>query len=169
MTREEYPMFVLPVPTIFQITEILPHQDMLKTGQLVRVTAEHLGKIIFISHEWTGFTSPDPRGDQLRCLQALLGRLAAGEEDNVQSTGMQQLAFKTNVQLRAKDWKTHLMSMFLCKTGGVAPGENASKVPDAPPALSRCAARSQGSTTAPCRSPQRGPCPPRRRSTWRPI
>ena len=50
-------MFVIPVTKLLALSELAPHQDMLKTGQLVRVTPEHIGKIIFVSHEWSGHTS----------------------------------------------------------------------------------------------------------------
>jgi len=115
VSEEAYPMFVLPVPILLQLTEMLPHQDMLKTGQLVQVTPQHIGKIIFVSHEWTGHATPDPKGEQLRCLQNLLTRLAAGEEDGVQSTWIQQVMFKSNVRVRAKGWAKHLLHMFVCK------------------------------------------------------
>ena len=58
---------------------------------------------------------PDPRGEQMKSLQTLLARLAAGEEDGVESHWMQQLIFRENVRVRAKDWKTHLEHMFVCK------------------------------------------------------
>ena len=49
ITHEHYPMFAIPVPVFLKLTEIQPHQDMLKMGQLVRVTPLHAGKIIFVS------------------------------------------------------------------------------------------------------------------------
>ena len=54
---EQYQMFVIPVTTLLTLSELAPHQDMLKTGQLVCATSEHVGKIIFVSHEWSGYTS----------------------------------------------------------------------------------------------------------------
>ena len=49
ITDERYPMFAIPVPVFLKLPELLPHQDMLKMGQLVRVTPIHAGKIIFVS------------------------------------------------------------------------------------------------------------------------
>ena len=49
VTDEHYPMFAIPVPVVLKLTKILPHQDMLKMGQLVRVTPLHAGKVIFVS------------------------------------------------------------------------------------------------------------------------
>ena len=107
-------MYVMPVKVLLKLTKLLPHQDMLKTGRLVRVTPEHAGKIIFVSHEWTGFSEPDPNRVQLRCLQTVLSRLKAGEEDGVQSHWQQQLVYaKGNVRIRARDWKKHLEHMFV--------------------------------------------------------
>ena len=49
VTDEHYPMFVIPVPAVLKLNALLPHQDMLKMGLLVRVTPLHAGKIIFVS------------------------------------------------------------------------------------------------------------------------
>ena len=49
VTDEHYPMYAIPVPVFLKLTELLPHQDMLKMGQLVRVTPLHAGKVIFVS------------------------------------------------------------------------------------------------------------------------
>ena len=57
VSKERYGMFVMPVTTLLTLSELAPHQDMLKTGQLVRATSEHVGKIIFVSHEWSGYTA----------------------------------------------------------------------------------------------------------------
>ena len=51
----------------------------------------------------------------MKSLQTMLVRLAAGEEDGVQSYWQQQIGFRENVRVRAKDWKTHLERMFVCK------------------------------------------------------
>ena len=51
----------------------------------------------------------------MKSLQTLLVRLAAGKEDGVESFWQQQFAFGENVRVRAKDWKTHLEHMFVCK------------------------------------------------------
>ena len=108
-------MFVLSVPAVLRLTELSPHQELLRTGQLTRVTPMHIGKIIFVSHEWTSYDSPDESGEQLQCLQALLRRLISGKEDGVQSTWQQQLISGTNMRLRAADWKKHLSHMFVCQ------------------------------------------------------
>ena len=57
VSEEFYDMFVIPVTTLLTMSKLTPHQDMLKARQLVRATPEHLGKIIFVSHEWSGYTS----------------------------------------------------------------------------------------------------------------
>ena len=49
VTHEHYPMFAIPVLAFLKLPELLPHQDMLKMGQLVRVTPLHAGKVIFVS------------------------------------------------------------------------------------------------------------------------
>ena len=49
ITHEHYLMYAIPVPVFLKMPELLPHQDMLKMGQLVRVTPLHAGKVIFVS------------------------------------------------------------------------------------------------------------------------
>ena len=115
ISDERYPMYVLSVPTILRLAELQPHQDMLKMGLLQQVTKEHIGKVIFVSHEWCGLESPDPRGDHLRCLQNALARLAAGEENEVQSHWMTQMLLGKNKRVRAKVWAEHLLHMYICK------------------------------------------------------
>ena len=79
-TRESYPMYVLPVEAFMQMTEWRPHQELLKEGVIVEWTPAMRGRTFFVSHQWTSYTHPDPTNDQLETLQALLGRLARGEE-----------------------------------------------------------------------------------------
>ena len=66
-------MYVLPVETLFEMTEVVPHETLLWDEKLVEFD-EALGNAMFISHQWAGDTSPDPDFQQFKVLQDVLRR-----------------------------------------------------------------------------------------------
>ena len=104
---ESYPMYVLPVSALMEMTEWVPHQDLLAQNKLVKLSdvEADASEVIFLSHQvcrgansealhsaiianlaslipreqWCSFLHPDPKGDQLRPLQDLVRRLVGGE------------------------------------------------------------------------------------------
>ena len=78
MGCQGYPMYLIPVSTFLEMSEWAPHQELLKDGHLKEWTAECASSTFFISHQWTSFSHPDPKGAQLRALQAVLRKLAKG-------------------------------------------------------------------------------------------
>ena len=50
------------------------------------------GRVVFVSHQWLGYSNPDPEGEQWAALQATLRRLASGAV-NIESDFKQQIAF----------------------------------------------------------------------------
>lgn len=73
-----YPMLVVAVPVLLGLAEMIPHQRMLADKLLVPYDASMVGRVIFVSHQWTGHHHPDPSGAQMRTLRAVLGRLLRG-------------------------------------------------------------------------------------------
>ena len=45
-------MYVLPVGTFLALTAMRDHDDLLRSGALVEFK-HHLGKAVFVSHQWT--------------------------------------------------------------------------------------------------------------------
>jgi hypothetical protein len=63
-------MLVMKVSTVLRLTQLLPHQEMLE--QKLLLPYNHLtmaGRVIFVSHQWTGHTHADATGMQLQTLQ----------------------------------------------------------------------------------------------------
>ena len=76
-------MYVLPVRELLNLSEWVPHQDLLAAGKLVKLSdvANEESQVIFLSHQWCSFLHPDPKANQLKPLQSILERLAAGRHD----------------------------------------------------------------------------------------
>ena len=71
-TKETYPMYVLPISELLQLTEWVPHQDLLAAGKLVKLSEiADASQVIFLSHQWCSFLHPDPKANQLKALQKL--------------------------------------------------------------------------------------------------
>ena len=107
--NETYPMYVLPIATLLEMTEWIPHQELLAQNKLVKLSEVEAdaSEVIFLSHQWVwpagnhasssptplahprvlfdtyirwcSFLHPDPKGDQLRPLQDLVRRLVGGD------------------------------------------------------------------------------------------
>ena len=81
-----------------------------------RYTPDKEGKILFISHQWLGFSHPDPHFDQLPALQRLIIRLMEGNIDVAQDP-LQKMMFKQEGPNSTSN------PQLLCGCGYTAPGE----------------------------------------------
>ena len=78
--KESYPMYVIPVKDFLQLKKWRPHQDLLADGGLIKVDDTRKGdKVIFVSHQWTSFSHPDPKNQQLSALQNVIRKLLSGK------------------------------------------------------------------------------------------
>ena len=83
-----YGFYVLPIAHLLELTEWVPHQDLLAAGKLVEVEPDDTEtEVVFCSHQWTSFDAPDPTMDQLKVLQSVIRKLMAGKTD-VRSNGI---------------------------------------------------------------------------------
>ncbi|OLP96201.1 Ankyrin repeat domain-containing protein 17 [Symbiodinium microadriaticum] len=89
--REYFEMFVVPVQTLWLMTCIQPHEELLKAGTLIKFQ-EDLGHSFFISHQWAGLGHPDPHLLQLKVLQDALRNLLSGNSSISASMVMELLA-----------------------------------------------------------------------------
>ena len=71
----QYPMYLMPMPTLLAFEKMAAHQALEAEGKLVKYTSETRGRVVFISHQWLGHKHPDPAGEQLDVLQRVLQRL----------------------------------------------------------------------------------------------
>ena len=83
-----YGFYALPIAHLLELTEWVPHQDLLAAGKLVEVKPDDTEtEVVFCSHQWTSFDAPDPTMDQLKVLQSVIRKLMAGKTE-VRSNGM---------------------------------------------------------------------------------
>ena len=74
-----YPMYGLKVKDLMAMDKWIPHQDLLASGKLHKLSEDGSDPVIFLSHQWCAFAHPDPKGEQLKALQVVLQRLKEGE------------------------------------------------------------------------------------------
>ena len=91
--RELYPMHLISVVTFLGLDELLPHQTLKRRGLLSTRTDAHAGRILFISHQWLGWTTADPEGAHLRALQKLLRRLISGFGGDIEADYVTQMVY----------------------------------------------------------------------------
>eukprot|EP00928_Gymnodinium_smaydae_P015955 TRINITY_DN15941_c0_g1_i1.p1 TRINITY_DN15941_c0_g1~~TRINITY_DN15941_c0_g1_i1.p1 ORF type:complete len:589 (+),score=98.19 TRINITY_DN15941_c0_g1_i1:75-1841(+) len=75
-TKFLYPMHVMAVRDAIALDEILPHQKLRHAGKVVVRSSDMV--IIFVSHQWIGFSHPDKDMKQFRILQDALKALIDG-------------------------------------------------------------------------------------------
>ncbi|CAE7776438.1 unnamed protein product [Symbiodinium pilosum] len=69
-----FPMYVVPLNTLLQMTKIEPH-EVLKARAEVEEFETGRGKAFFVSHQWLDNHHPDPDFTQMRVLQDALKHL----------------------------------------------------------------------------------------------
>lgn len=73
-----FPMYVVRVADFQKMTEARPHQVLKDEGVVMRFATAGATPAVFISHQWCGRMHADPHFRQLRVLQAIFKRAAAG-------------------------------------------------------------------------------------------
>lgn len=66
-----FPMYTVPLQVLFDMGEIVPHEELMEQGVLVEFE-QTLGQAAFVSHQWVGRNHPDPEFKQMRVLQDAL-------------------------------------------------------------------------------------------------
>jgi len=94
--KAKYPMHVVSIKRLMQMSELLPHDEMQKRGWLTVYTKELRGRILGVSHQWLSYTEPDPEGAHLQTLQQTITRLMSGEIKVVEDFWLQSLMFNTS-------------------------------------------------------------------------
>ena len=61
--------------------------------------------IIFMSHEWVGWSHPDPHGVQLKTFIRVMQRLRSGEISQVEMNVFHTMMYKKNKVVKAKEWQ----------------------------------------------------------------
>ena len=87
-----------------------PHQHIL--GELSTWEPGLTGRVIFVSHEWLGFSNADPSFQQLGALKQILSRLMSGDVPTVQTCWLDAVA-GVKLVVKADQWVGALPTMFL--------------------------------------------------------
>ena len=77
-SRDRYyyePVFAVSASQIGKLSGMHAQEDM---QEFVHEWSEDLGPLIFITHQWTSYTAPDPTGSQLALLQQALENALSG-------------------------------------------------------------------------------------------
>lgn len=104
-------MFLLPMRAILELDRMRPHQELLARSWLVQYNNTMVGLVIFVSHQWLGWSHPDPANVQLPILQALLRTLMEGKTD-VPSHWQAQI-LGTKMAVKGSSW-AEMLPRMLC-------------------------------------------------------
>ena len=70
-----YPMWVMPIRELLSLKKLREHEELVIEGKVVE-WRKGMGGVIFVSHSWLGFNTPDPQCIKLPLLQKLLRKAA---------------------------------------------------------------------------------------------
>jgi hypothetical protein len=121
-TEMKFLMYLVPLDQLHRLyggkdprhERIEAHQELKQRGELVRW--EDLpfdANIIFLSHEWVGWSHPDPHGIQLKTFLKVLKRLQSGEISQVEMNVFHTMMYKTNLVMKADEWKEMLSTAYV--------------------------------------------------------
>ena len=113
---EHYPFYAIEVETLLALDEWKPHQTLLGEGKLINLTASKEAstnsEVIFLSHQWTSYKHPDPKGVQLDALKRVIRTLMAGETE-VRTNSELENHYKVKLVTSGDEWKAKLPSALV--------------------------------------------------------
>ena len=111
--KESYPMYAIPVKDFLQLKKWRPHQDLLADGGLIKVDdTRKKDKVIFVSHQWTSFSHPDPKNEQLKALQMTIRNLCSGK-NSVRTNWALEMGYGIKKITGPKEWKEILEDGYI--------------------------------------------------------
>lgn len=90
--RCTFPMMVMKMSTFMGLDRMTSYEDMMKDNLVFEWTPE-MGRVFFLSHQWTSFSHPDPDGEQLAVAQGFLSKVGEGKIKSLFATEEEWLAF----------------------------------------------------------------------------
>lgn len=87
-----FPMMVMKMETFMNLKVMTCYEDLIKTGLVFEWTPD-MGRVFFLSHQWTSFSHPDPKSEQLKVGQEFLTKVAEGKIRSLFATEEEWLAF----------------------------------------------------------------------------
>ena len=98
------------MPDFLALTEWLPHEALKASGKVKQMS--ETDEVIFVSHQWTSFSHPDPAGNQLRALQTQIRTLSKGKTA-VKSDYMLDGGYQYSMLTTGKEWAKQLPNMYI--------------------------------------------------------
>jgi hypothetical protein len=87
-----FPMMVMKMETFMKLKVMTCYEDLIATGEVFEWTPD-MGRVFFLSHQWTSFSHPDPKSEQLKVAQSFLTKVAEGKIRSLFATEEEWLAF----------------------------------------------------------------------------
>eukprot|EP00439_Symbiodinium_sp_Y106_P021242 s586_g2.t1 len=73
-----YPMYTLPLQILMDMTRVSPHEELRDAGFVVEFD-QSMGRALFVSHQWLGWSHPDPKGLQIQVLKEACANILSGK------------------------------------------------------------------------------------------
>ena len=136
-----YPMYLLPVRTLLDLSVLPPHEELLAQDKLVewRPTTR---AVFYVSLEWTSSDHPDPGGKRLDVLKRLLSKMVQGRASKVEADWTSQAAFGKGQNITSADWRKIANDAHVWIRFCSAPTVTSALVEAAPRSFSNCIERS---------------------------
>ena len=99
-----YPMYLLPVRTLLDLSVLPSHEELLTQGKLVQWQPT-MRSVFYVSLEWSSAAHPDPAGKRLDVLKCLLTRMVEGRAAKVESDLASQATFGKGLKITSADWR----------------------------------------------------------------
>ena len=71
----KFPVYAVAASALANMREMGSHEEL--QGTVLECWTPEMGPLVFISHQWSSFTHPDPSGQQFRALQTLVKGIPA--------------------------------------------------------------------------------------------
>jgi hypothetical protein len=78
--RRKYPMMVIPVRKVLEMTEIKRHEEVL---DVLVEWKPGMADVLFVAHSWKRWQVPDPDNVKLDLLKNILGKIVAGKTKDI--------------------------------------------------------------------------------------
>eukprot|EP00398_MALV-I-01_sp_L67-1_P000112 gene112-643_t len=80
LAGEQFPMHCVKIQDLLDFDKLPDHDTVKAMGKLVVPGAADKRPILFVSHQWLGFTHPDPTNQQFEVLKGALRSLLSGRD-----------------------------------------------------------------------------------------
>lgn len=105
-------MWVIPSHEFLRLSELRPHEELLREGKLVRVD-NSMQQIFYVSHEWTSSEHPDHSLSHLHTFQSILVRMLRGVLPETAPVFADAIRLPKNVSITPSQWQRLVKDSFV--------------------------------------------------------